>query len=126
MTSITLFQLTRAIGATLTERFKGALWVVAEVSECKLNSSSGHFYLSLVERQEGSNQPVAELRAAIWAQNYRRIAEKFYSIAGCKIEPGMKLLFNCSVSYHSNYGLSLVISDIDPTYTLGEGRECAN
>lgn len=118
---ITLSQLTNAIYGTLAERFKSAMWVVAEVSECKRNSS-GHFYLSLVERQEGSNLPVAELKGAIWAQNYRRISEHFYSISGCNIQSGMKLLFRCTLSYHSNYGLSLIISDIDPTYTLGEGE----
>lgn len=118
---ITLSQLTNVISGTLSERFKGSMWVVAEVSECKRNSS-GHFYLSLVERQEGSNLPVAELKGAIWAQNYRRISEHFYSISGCDIQAGMKLLFCCTLSYHPNYGLSLIISDIDPTYTLGEGE----
>ncbi|MFI3288484.1 MAG: exodeoxyribonuclease VII large subunit [Rikenellaceae bacterium] len=119
--SISLSELTTAIGSVLHSRFNQGVWVVAEVSECKVNSS-GHCYLSLVERKEGAASPVAEIRAAIWARQYIGIAARFRAAAGEDITPGMKLLMHCAVSFHSNYGLSLVVDDIDATYTIGESE----
>ncbi len=119
--SITLFELTNSIGGVLRSRFNDGLWVIAEVSECKVNSA-GHCYLSLVERQREGLAPIAEVRAAIWASSFRAIASKFYAITGSDIQAGMKLLFHCSVSFHSVYGLSLVIDQIDATYTIGESE----
>ncbi len=119
--SISLSELTTSIGGVLRSRFSDGMWVVAEVSECKVNSV-GHCYLSLVERQSGSTAPIAEVRAAIWASSYRAIAAKFRSVTGSDIQHGMKLLFHCTVSFHSVYGLSLVIDAIDATYTIGESE----
>ncbi len=119
--SITLSELTTSIGAVLHSRFGTGVWVVGEVSECKVNSA-GHCYLSLVERREGASAPVAEIRAAIWSRSYREIAARFMSTTGENITSGMKLMMFCTVSFHSVYGLSLVINDIDPTYTLGESE----
>lgn len=119
--SITLSELTASIGATLHSRFGSGLWVVGEVSECKVNSS-GHCYLSLVERVEGSSAPLAEIRAAIWSRQYREISARFRQTTGEQISSGMKLLMYCTVSFHSVYGLSLVINDIDATFTIGESE----
>ncbi|MFI3299197.1 MAG: exodeoxyribonuclease VII large subunit [Rikenellaceae bacterium] len=117
-----LSELTGKIGGAITQHFSGGVWVVAEVSECKVNAASGHCYLSLVERAEGGKAPLAELRGAIWKHSYNTIAKKFYKYTSSEISSGMKLLFYCKVTYHSLYGLSLVIEDIDPTYTLGESE----
>lgn len=118
---ITLSQLSTAIGGAISTRFPAELWVVGEVSECKVNAS-GHFYLTLVERNEGSSAPTAELKATIWASSYRVIASEFRALSGSDIESGMKLLFRCRVNYHPNYGISVNITEVDSTYTLGEGE----
>ncbi len=118
---LTLSQLSSAIGATISQRFSVPLWVVGEISECKVNAS-GHCYLTLVERGEGSSTPTAELRAAIWARNYQAISAQFRQISGGELVAGMKILFCCTVNFHSLYGISLFITEIDPTYTLGESE----
>lgn len=118
---ITLSQLAGKVGGAINSSLPGEMWVVAEISECKV-AAAGHCYLSLVERADGAAMPIAEMRAAIWANRYRAIATDFKAQTGGSIQAGMKLLMRCAVSFHPVYGLSLVISDIDPTYTLGEGE----
>lgn len=118
---ITLCQLTASIGAAIAEALPDQRWVVAEIGECKV-AATGHCYLSLVEREAGSSAPKAEIRAAIWAQRYKIIASYFFEQTGSELTSGIKVLVKCAVSYHPLYGLSLVISDIDPTYTVGESE----
>ncbi len=118
---VTLSMLAASIGGALRDKFSAGVWVVAEVSECKVNSS-GHCYLSLVEREANGQAPIADIRATIWKSTYHTIAARFRSATGNNIGVGMKLLLHCSVSFHSVYGLSLTINDIDASYTLGESE----
>lgn len=116
---ITLSALQGHLRAVIEQYAGGAQWVVAEISECKVNYA-GHCYLELVERQDNGKAPAAQARAVIWASSYKMISGYFRFQTGSDISAGMKVLVKCTVSYHPVYGLSLVISDIDPAYTLGE------
>ncbi|MCC8062403.1 MAG: exodeoxyribonuclease VII large subunit [Rikenellaceae bacterium] len=116
---ITLSALQGHLRAVIEQYAGGAQWVVAEISECKVNYA-GHCYLELVERPDNGKAPVAQARAVIWASSYKMISGYFRFQTGSDISAGMKVLVKCTVSYHPVYGLSLVISDIDPAYTLGE------
>lgn len=116
---IALSELQGKIRSAIEQHAGGAQWVVAEISECKVNYS-GHCYLELVERQSDGKAPMAQARAVIWSSSYKMISGYFRFQTGIDIAAGMKVLIKCTVSYHSVYGLSLVISDIDPAYTLGE------
>lgn len=116
---ISLHQLAERIRTAIESAAGGEQWVVAEVSEVKVNYA-GHCYLELVERTTTEQTPRAVARAVIWSRTYKLIAGYFRFQTGSDIEAGMKILVKCSVNYHPVYGLSLVISDIDPTYTIGE------
>lgn len=116
---VTLSALQGHLRAVIEQYAGGAQWVVAEISECKVNYA-GHCYLELVERQDNGKAPVAQARAVIWSSSYKMISGYFRFQTGSDIGAGMKVLVKCTVSYHPVYGLSLVISDIDPAYTLGE------
>ncbi|MDE6499667.1 MAG: exodeoxyribonuclease VII large subunit [Rikenella sp.] len=116
---ITLSALQSRLRSVIEQYAGGAQWVVAEISECKVNYA-GHCYLELVERPEEGKSPVAQARGIIWASTYKMISGYFRFQTGSDLAAGMKVLVKCSVSYHAVYGLSLVISDIDPAYTLGE------
>lgn len=118
---ITLSELTAKIGRALNQGVGGSYWVVAQVGEAKLNYS-GHFYMELSQKIEGQTLPVASARAVIWSRTYRMIAPYFRQVTGSDIGAGLQLLLRCSVSFHAVYGLSLVVEDIDPTYTLGYGE----
>lgn len=116
---ITLRELQRAVKRTLEERFELPVWVSAEIAEIKVNYS-GHCYLELVEKGGANGVPTAQARAMIWSTNYPRIAAHFEQETGQHLAAGLRILAKALVAYHEIYGLSLQISDIDPTYTLGE------
>jgi exodeoxyribonuclease VII large subunit len=94
-------------------------WVVAEISELKLNNS-GHCYLELIEKLPGDTSVKARIKAVIWSNRYSFIKSFFESSTGESIREGFKVLVKVKIEYHLLYGLSLVITDIDPAYTIGE------
>ena len=116
---ITLSQLQRLVKETLHERFALPVWVSAEISEIKVNYS-GHCYLELVEKGGDNGVPLAQSRAVIWRTAYPRIARYFEAETGQRLAAGIKILAKVAVNYHELYGFSLQITDIDPTYTLGD------
>lgn len=94
-------------------------WVVAEISEIKENYA-GHCYLELVEKQAGERNVRARARAIIWNTRYRLLKSLFENVTGESLESGMKILIRIRIDYSEIYGLSLIVSDIDPSYTVGE------
>ena len=120
---ITLSELQHRIKSAVEGSLALPVWVVAEVSELKVNYS-GHCYLELVEKSEptrgGTSIPRAQVRAVIWRSQYGMLASYFEAQTGSRLAVGMKILAKVVVSYHELYGLSLQITDLDASYTLGE------
>jgi exodeoxyribonuclease VII large subunit len=94
-------------------------WITAEVSEIKENYA-GHCYLELIEKHPDEKNVRARAKAIIWNNRYRFLKSLFVNITGEPLRAGMKVLVRIKVEYHELYGLSLVISDIDPSFTIGE------
>jgi exodeoxyribonuclease VII large subunit len=94
-------------------------WVIGEISEIKENYA-GHCYLELVEKHPDEKNPKARIKAIIWSNRYRFLKSLFENLTGESLSEGMKILVKTKVEYHELYGLSLVISDIDPSFTIGE------
>ena len=116
---ITLRELQRRVKSALEGQFALPLWVSAEISEIKVNYS-GHCYLELVEKGGDNGVPTAQARAVVWRSNYPRIAGDFEAETGQRLAAGIKILAKALVTYHELYGFSLQITDIDPSYTLGD------
>ncbi len=116
---ITLRELQSRIREVLEGQFALPLWVSAEISEIKVNRS-GHCYLELVEKGGDNGVPTAQARAVIWKSHYPRIAGYFEAETGQRLAEGIRILAKVLVSYHEIYGFSLQITDIDPSYTLGD------
>ena len=104
---------------SLDERFALPMWVSAEVSEIKVNYS-GHCYLELVEKGADDGLPTAQARAVIWRNQFPRISARFETETGQRLVAGIRLLAKVLVSYHELYGFSLQITDIDPSFTVGD------
>lgn len=117
--SLTLYDLQRMVRGALESRFSDPIWISAEISELKLNSS-GHCYLNLVEKGLGGGTPRAEARAMIWRSAYTSISKTFEMATGSQLCSGLKVLVRVVVTFHETYGYSLQIIDIDPSYTLGD------
>ncbi|HCY00737.1 MAG TPA: exodeoxyribonuclease VII large subunit, partial [Bacteroidales bacterium] len=117
--TLSLYELNTKIQEALEVNLPTIVWVTGEISDFKENRS-GHCYLELVEKNDNSEQPRAKARATIWSRNYRMLKPFFETSTGTKLESGIKILIQCNVNYHTVYGLSLNIIDIDPTYTIGD------
>ena len=115
--ALSLRELNNLIKSVLGEAFPETYWVIAEVADLKCNRK-GHCYLELVEKEEDS--AVAQMRATIWAYEYRRLGLKFEKATGEPLKAGMKIMLLAAVTFHELYGLSLTVRDLDPAYTLGE------
>jgi len=116
---LTLNQLCSHIKQALKEYLEPVYWVVAEISDIRTNYT-GHCYLELIEKDLHSDSIIAKSRATIWSSTYRMLRPYFESSTNQKLQAGITVLVKVSVEYHSVYGFSLNIRDIDPVYTLGE------
>jgi len=117
--AITLLQLNQKIKGIIDDAMLTSFWVKAEIGELRVNRN-GHCYLDLVEKDEGGDLLVARARAMIWAHNFRMLKAYFQSTTGQPLTNGLKVLVKVSVQFQEVYGLSLIISDIDPSYTMGD------
>ena len=119
MTSITLSELTEQIQQTIRQGFDAPVWIRAEISELRENPG-GHCYLELIEKDSDSDTLLAKSKATCWASTYRMLKPYFESSTGQSLKDGLKVLVAVSVEFHSVYGFSLNLRDIDPTFTIGE------
>jgi len=115
---MTLYQLNRLVRRQLEIHMPGEYWVEAELSECR--ESRGHCYLELVQNDERSATPVARASARCWASRWAIIRPYFERTTGQQLHAGMKVLLKVCPQFHEAYGFSWIVSDIDPTFTLGD------
>lgn len=97
--------------------FPSKLWLKAEISAVKARPG-GHCYMEL--SQSGEDGLLAKAQAIVWASRYRFIAPFFESVTGSPLSEGMEVLVRVQVNYSQLYGMSLIIDDIDPDFSLGE------
>ena len=117
--ALTLFELNAMVRAVLQHTLANHYWIVAEISELRV-ASNGHCYLELIQKDGAGSVIVAKARANIWRPQYVKLASRFKQATGQLLCAGMKVLVCVSVTFHEHYGYSLVISDIDPAFTLGD------
>jgi exodeoxyribonuclease VII large subunit len=94
-------------------------WVKAEISELKENNA-GHCYLELIEKNPDEKNVKARVRGIIWSNRFRFLKAFFEDSTKETLREGLKVLVKVKVEYHELYGLSLIISDIDPAFTIGD------
>lgn len=94
-----------------------AVWVQAELAE--VDERRGHYYLSLIEKAEDSDQPLAKGQAVMWERQVKRWQRKQQLLLPNILQAGREVKLQVQVEFHERYGLSMQIVDIDPHYTLG-------
>ncbi len=117
--SLTLYELNSLVRGTLETVLERTYWILAEVSEARL-ASNGHFYMEFVQKDARGQGLVARARGVMWNNMYRLLAPAFERETGQTLRAGLKVRVQVSVSFHELYGYSLVVTDMDPTYTLGD------
>ena len=114
----TLRQLNLLVREAIETELPDEYWVEAELSECRENS--GHCYMELIEKDERTNTPIARASAKCWRQTWQMAKPYFERTTGQQLRAGMKVLLKVYAQFHEAYGFSWIVSDIDPTYTLGD------
>lgn len=113
-----LKKLADSLKSVISKNYNSSYWIKAEISKLNFYPHSGHCYPDLVEKKD--NKIIAQQRAIIWASNYNKIQSRFKRITGESLGDNMEILFLCKVNFSPVYGLSLIIEDIDTSFTLGK------
>lgn len=116
--AISLLEFNRRIGRLLQNATVQRCWVVAETSDVR--QSGGHCYMELVQKDPASGRTLAKTRGIIWANRFPALRHSFESATGQAFGNGLNIMVEVSANFHEQYGLSIVITDINPTYTLGD------
>lgn len=117
---IDLYELQTRLKNGIEAAFPSKLWLKAEISAMKVRPA-GHCYMELSQSSETGL--VAKAQAVIWSSKFRFLAPFFKSVTGSDMSEGMNVLVLVSVNFSQLYGLSLVIDDIDPSFTVGEKEQ---
>lgn len=115
---LTLRQLNLMVKDAIEMQLPDEYWVEAELAECR--ERGGHCYLELIEKEDNTNTPVAKASAKCWRQTWQIIQPYFERTTGQPLRTGMKVLLKVYAQFHEAYGFSWIVTDIDPTYTLGD------
>lgn len=116
--AISLRELNLRVKKLLSNSAVQNCWIRADLSDVGVRG--GHCYCELIEKDENSGNTVAKMRGIIWANTYFVLRTKFMQATGQDLRSGMKVMLMVSVNYHEQYGISLIINDIDPSYTIGD------
>lgn len=91
-------------------------WVRVEIESHR--ESGGHHYINLIQKTD-KGVIAAKATARIWRSS-AHIINEFQTLTGIKLEAGITIVVCARVEYHPQYGLSLIISDIDPNFSIGQ------
>ena len=115
---LTLYELNSLVREVLECEMPDEYWVEAELSECR--EARGHCYMELIQKDERNATPIAKASARCWASKWMLVRPYFERTTGQQLHAGMKVLLKVYAQFHEAYGFSWIVTDIDPTYTLGD------
>jgi len=116
--TLSLYELNSLVRLTIEQTLNREYWVEAELAEAR--ESRGHCYMELVQKEEGSNTPIARASAKCWRSSWMMIQPHFERVTGQRLHAGMKVRLKVYAQFHEAYGFSWIVTDIDPTFTLGD------
>ena len=114
---IDLYTLQSRLKLGLEDLFPEKIWVRAEIASVSVKAN-GHCYLDLSQNDSGGIS--ARAKAVIWRSKYYQLNQFFLAATGSSLQAGMSVLVRVQVTYSELYGLTLVVDDLDPQFTLGE------
>ena len=114
--NLSLLELQEMIRDGVESAVPDKVWVCAEVASMQAKSN-GHCYLELSESEDG--RLLAKARAVIWKGIWFALRRYFLEATGSELAPGMQILARVQASYSELYGLTLVIDELEPQFTLG-------
>ena len=119
---LTLYELNSLVRETIELTLNQQYWVEAELSE--LHEVRGHCYMELVQKDSRpkaeKNTPIARAQARCWHNVWAVVRPHFERVTGQPLRAGLKVLLQVFPQFHETYGFSWIVTDIDPTFTLGD------
>jgi exodeoxyribonuclease VII large subunit len=116
--TLSLYELNSLVRMTIEQTLSREYWVEAELSECRINR--GHCFMELIEKDERSNTPIARASAKCWQSTWCLLQPYFERTTGQSLHAGLKVRLKVCAQFHEAYGFSWIVTDIDPTFTMGD------
>ena len=116
--TLSLLELNSLVRQVIEQTLCQEYWVEAELSECR--ESRGHCYMELIEKEEKTATPVARASAKCWRSQWAILQPYFERATGQTLHAGLKVRLKVYAQFHEAYGFSWIVTDIDPTFTLGD------
>ena len=120
--TLSLFELNSLVREAIECTLDREYWVEAELSECR--ESRGHCYMELIQYDDTylspTKTPIARAQAKCWRTQWLMLQPMFERTTGQHLHAGMKVRLKVYPQFHEAYGFSWIVTDIDPTYTLGD------
>lgn len=113
---IKLSTLLGKVKTAIEENVVGFFWVNTEIADLK--EHNGNLYMQLAETNAQGKETCVS-RAIIMRDNKEFIEAKFQAETGTKLIKGLKVLMKVKVSYTVKHQMSLIVLDVDPSFTLG-------
>jgi len=116
MQTYSLLDLQAYIRQVLALNFQAPLWIAAEIVQA--GRSRGHLFLDLIQKGEG-NDIAAQAQAVLWQRDYQRLRLSVGLTLDDVLQEGREVRLCVRVDYHEQYGLRLLVTDVDLVYTFG-------
>ncbi len=113
----TLYEYLKEFQKTVENKYVSSEWVSLEI--LNINMKAGHYYIEITDQDENGNK-LRSQNAIIYKSKVINTIEKFELITGLKLNKGMRVLVKLKLTFTTAYGISFIIEDIDPAFTLGE------
>lgn len=111
--SVYLTQIQKAVRAAVPD----SSWLVAELSDFK-RRPNGHCYMDILESREGAE--VAKARCTMFSNVAGKVLGEWQQATGGLPQAGMNVLLKVRADFSPQFGFSLMVTGIDPSYTLGD------
>lgn len=118
---ISLTDLLARAGAAIDNAFPRPEWVRIEISNLTIHTS-GHVYIDAIDRDENA-VALSKSRAVMWRAQANKIGKKFLDATGRALGKGLKVLVLIQPEFTEQHGFQLIITDVDPSYTIGDMAE---
>ncbi len=119
----TVSEVCDAVTRTITDAFPNEVWVRGVLSGVK-RSANGHVYFDLIDPADLGRSPEAVLPVALFAASRHRVNAILRKTNAARMEDGTEVRIRGEVAYYPKQGrVQLIMSLIDPAYTLGQLEE---
>ncbi len=118
--TLTVGQVNRRISRAIGAAFPHDLWVQGQIRNLS-KSARGHVYFDLIDPVEAGATPKASISVTLFDSS-RQIVNRIITRTGntMRVEDGVEVRIRATTDFYSARGqVQLVMSSIDPEYTLG-------